>query len=162
MSLRDEIKQTKPFDSPLEELGLNILRTASALSYRGSEALKPYGITTTQYNVLRILRGAGVSGLPCGAIAERMITQDSDITRLLDRLTRMDLVERGRMEEDRRVVANRLTAAGAELLARLDPVVRQLHQDQLGHLDAAAISALIAGLERARGGAQVNASTRHS
>lgn len=157
MSLRDEIKQNKPFGSPLEELTLNILRSASDLSYVVNEALKPYGVTATQYNVLRILRGAGASGLPCGAIAERMITQDSDITRLLDRLTGMELVERGRMEKDRRVVTVRITEAGADLLARLDPVLRQLHRDQFGHLDGATVSALIAGLERAREGAQVNA-----
>lgn len=157
MSLRDEIKQTRPFTSPLEEAALNIMRTASDLTYTASEALKPHGITTTQYNVLRILRGAGPAGLPCGAIAERMITRDSDITRLLDRLAAMHLVERGRMEGDRRVVTVRLTPAGTELLTGLDPVVQQLHQDLLGHLDPATVAALIAGLERARDRAQVSA-----
>lgn len=157
MSLRDEIKQTRPFTSPLEEAALNIMRTASELTYRAGEVLKPYDITTTQYNVLRILRGAGPNGLPCGAIAERMITRDSDITRLLDRLAAMHLVERGRMEGDRRVVTVRLTPAGTELLTGLDPVVQQLHQDLLGHLDPATVAALIAGLERARDRAQVSA-----
>ena len=157
MSLRDEIKQTRPFSSALEEALLSIMRTASEMTYSGNEALRPYGLTTTQYNVLRILRGAGPAGIPCGAIAERMITRDSDITRLLDRLTAMHLVERCRMETDRRVVAVRLTPAGTDLLERLDPVVRQLHQDLLGHLDAATVSALIAGLERARDRAQVSA-----
>ena len=157
MSLRDEIQQTKPFSSTLEEALLSIVRTASEITYSGNEALRPYGLTTTQYNVLRILRGAGSAGIPCGAIAERMITRDSDITRLLDRLTAIQLVERCRMEMDRRVVAVRLMPAGIDLLERLDPVVRQLHQDLLGHLDPATVSALIAGLERARDRAQVNA-----
>jgi DNA-binding MarR family transcriptional regulator len=150
MSLRDEIKQTRPFTSRLEEALLGIVRTASELIYTANEVLKPYGLTTTQYNVLRILRGAGSEGLPCGAIAERMLTRDSDITRLLDRLTTMGLVERGRLERDRRVVTVRLTETGRELLTRLDPVVRQLHQDLLGHLDEATVAALITGLEQAR------------
>lgn len=156
MSLRDEIKQTKPFSSSLEEVALNIMRTASELTYSGGEVLKKYGITTTQYNVLRILRGAGASGLPCGAIAERMITRDSDITRLLDRLTGMHLVERGRMADDRRVVAVRLTPKGNDLLTELDPVVRQMHQELLGHLDDATVSELIAGLEKVRERARIN------
>jgi len=150
MSLRDEIKQTRPFTNPLEEAALNIMRTASELTYRAGEVLKQYGITTTQYNVLRILRGAGANGLPCGAIAERMITRDSDITRLLDRLTAMHLVERGRLADDRRVVTVKIASRGSELLGELDPVVRQLHQELLGHLDEATIAALIAGLERVR------------
>jgi DNA-binding MarR family transcriptional regulator len=156
MSLREEIKQNRPFTSPLEELSLNLMRTASVLNYAGAETLKSHGLTPTQYNVLRILRGAGAGGLPCGAIGERMITQDSDITRLLDRLTTMHLVERGRQQEDRRVVTVTLTARGKQLLAVLDPVVQQLHQDQLGHLDGPTISALIAGLERVRQRAGVN------
>jgi DNA-binding MarR family transcriptional regulator len=150
MSLREEIQQTRPFQSPLEELALNVLRTAGALSYAGAETLKDYGITPTQYNVLRILRGAGAAGLPCGAIAERMITRDSDITRLLDRLIALKLIDRGRSEDDRRVVTTTLTAAGKKLLARLDPVVKEMHQSLLGHLDQRTVSSLIAGLERAR------------
>src|SRR5262245_47335404 len=150
MSLREEIKQTRPFSSRLEEAILNIVRTASELTYTAGEALKPHGLTTTQYNVLRILRGAGTEGLPCGAIAERMLTRDSDITRLLDRMTTCGMVERGRLESDRRVVTVRLTQKGIELLNQLDPVVRQLHQDLLGHLDEATVSALITGLEQAR------------
>jgi DNA-binding MarR family transcriptional regulator len=150
MSLRDEIKQTRPFSSPLEETLLNIVRTAGLLTYAATEVLRPHGLTTTQYNVLRILRGAGAAGLPCGAIAERMITRDSDITRLLDRLGAMHLVVRGRLEQDRRVVTVTLTEKGRQLLEQLDPVVRQMHQDQLGHMDEASLSTLIRGLERAR------------
>src|SRR5262249_28129588 len=139
MSLREEIRQTRPFSSALEEALLNIVRTASELTYIAGETLKQYGITTTQYNVLRILRGAGKDGLPCGAIAERMVTRDSDITRLLDRLTGMHLVERGRMPGDRRVVTVRLTAKGTELLAGLDPVMQRMHHELLGHVDPATV-----------------------
>lgn len=150
MSLKDEIKQSKPFSSPLEEALLNIVRTAEVLRTAGTEMLRPYGITLTQYNVLRILRGAGAAGLPCGAIAERMVTQDSDITRLLDRLSAMELIERGRSDHDRRVVTTVLTTDGKKLLARLDPIVRQLHQDLLGQLDERTLAAMIRGLEQIR------------
>lgn len=150
MSLRDEIKQTRPFASPYEEATLNIVRTAEFLRTVFAEQLKPYGITGTQYNVLRILRGAGTEGLPCGQIAERMVTQDSDITRLLDRLSAMGLIDRGRSERDRRVVTTVLTPEGKKLLARLDPVVKQANQSLLGHLDERTIAAMIRGLESIR------------
>lgn len=150
MSLRDEIKQTKPFTSSAEEAVLNIVRTAEVLRSVAADALKPHGITGTQYNVLRILRGAGAAGLPCGQIAERMVTQDSDITRLLDRLSTMGLIERGRSEEDRRVVTTVLSAEGKKLLTKLDPVVKQLNQDLLGRLDERTIAAMIRGLEQIR------------
>ncbi|HWA15788.1 MAG TPA: MarR family transcriptional regulator [Gemmatimonadales bacterium] len=150
MSLRDEIKQTKPFSSPAEEATLNIVRTAEVIRTMGAERLKPYGITITQYNVLRILRGAGAAGLPCGQIADRMVTQDSDITRLLDRLSSMGLIERGRSETDRRVVTTVLSADGRKLLTKLDPVVKQLNHDLLGQLDERTIAAMIRGLEQIR------------
>lgn len=150
MSLRDEIKQTKPFGSPVEEAVLNIIRTAEVIRYTAADALKPFGLTGTQYNVLRILRGAGATGLACGAIAERMVTQDSDITRLLDRLSTMGLIERGRSESDRRVVNAIITAEGKKVLTRLDPVVRQLNQDLLGHLDERTLAVMIRGLEQIR------------
>jgi DNA-binding MarR family transcriptional regulator len=150
MSLRDEIKQGKPFHSPAEEAVLNIVRTAEVIRTVAAEALKPHGITGTQYNVLRILRGAGAAGLPCGQIADRMVTQDSDITRLLDRLSTMGLIERGRSEQDRRVVTTILSAEGKKLLTRLDPVVRQLNQDLLGQVDERTIAAMIRGLEHIR------------
>jgi DNA-binding MarR family transcriptional regulator len=150
MSLRDEIKQTKPFASPAEEAVLNIMRTAEVIRAMAAETLKPYGITGTQYNVLRILRGSPAGGLPCGQIADRMVTQDSDITRLLDRLSAMGLIERGRSEQDRRVVTTVLTAEGKKLLTRLDPVIRELNQDLLGQVDERTIAAMIRGLEQIR------------
>lgn len=162
MSLQDELKQNRPFVTLYEEAVLNIVRTASQLTYEAMEAFRPYGITTTQYNVLRILRGAGPNGLPCGAIADRLVTRDSDVTRLLDRLTGQHLVERGRSAEDRRVVTVRITEAGSELLVRLEPVLRTLQQQQLGHLDSDTLAALIHGLEQARTRPAVTLSPSHS
>ena len=162
MSLQEEIQQHRPFVTQLEEAVLNIVRTASQLSYETTEAFKPHGVTPTQYNVLRILRGAGEGGLPCGAIAERLVTRDSDVTRLVDRLAGQHLVERGRSTSDRRVVAVRITQAGTDLLVRLEPVIRELQQRQLGHLDSSTLTALIHGLEQARARAAVTLSPSHS
>lgn len=150
MSLKDEIKQSRPFTTTAEEATLNIVRTAEFLRSAFAESLKPHGITGTQYNVLRILRGAGSEGLPCGQIAERMVTQDSDITRLLDRLSGMGLIARGRSEQDRRVVTAVITPEGRKLLTRLDPVVLQLNQSLLGHLDERTLNTMIRGLELIR------------
>jgi DNA-binding MarR family transcriptional regulator len=149
-SLREEIKQTRPFQSLLEEALLNIVRTSGVLSYAAAEALKPHGLTGAQYNVLRILRGAGPAGIPCSAIGERMLTRDSDVTRLLDRLAAMKLIERARGEDDRRVVTTRLSEEGKALLATLDPVVRDVQQRLLGHIEERALRELIGLLERAR------------
>lgn len=162
MSLQDELKQGRPFDTLYQEAMLNIIRTASHLTYEVTEALRPYGVTTTQYNVLRILRGAGADGLPCGAIADRLVTRDSDVTRLIDRLTGQHLVERGRSALDRRVVTVRITQAGTDLLTRLAPVLSEVHHQQLGHLDSNTLTALIRGLEQARDRAAINPSPSHS
>lgn len=109
-------------------------RLASDLTQGITEVLKAAGLSGPQYNVLRILRGAGPEGLSCSEIAARLITRDPDITRLLDRLETRDLVARFRESEDRRVVTTRITAAGQELLASLDEPVDAVHQRQLGHL----------------------------
>src|SRR5690606_2268200 len=112
MSSRDlltEIKQRKPFACREEAVYLSIIRTADKLGRRFSEMMKSVDLSPTQYNVLRILRGAGGDGLACGAISERMVTRDPDITRLLDRLEKRGLVARSRDKEDRRVVTARIT-----------------------------------------------------
>lgn len=103
--------------------------------------LKGADLSSTQYNVLRILRGAP-EGLPCGAIAERMITRDPDITRLLDRLERRGLISRSRERKDRRMVRARIAPEGLALLARLDVPVQQAHRQQLGHLGRKRLEAL--------------------
>lgn len=133
--LLEQIKQSKPFASKEQEVLLNLQRTAQALSSASAELLKPYELTAVQYNVLRILRGAGVVGLKCNEISERLVTKDSDITRLLDRLESRSLIKRERAANDRRAVLVQITDEGSKLLAELDePVVRASRQ-QLGHLE---------------------------
>lgn len=149
-NIQSELKQRKPFSLREEELFLNILRTSDQLMRRMAEVLKPRDLSATQYNVLRILRGAGSDGLACGEISERMVTRDPDITRLLDRLEKRLLVSRSREKADRRVVTARITAAGLELLGALDAIVANLHKSQLGHLDAKSQESLIKLLEHAR------------
>jgi len=148
--LAKEIQQTKPFSSPAEEAILNIQRTAGVLGQLFAETLKPHGLTEVQYNALRILRGAGKAGLSCQEIADRMITRDPDITRLVDRLAARSLVERARSEEDRRVVVTRITAAGMKMLSSIDDAARTVPEQALGHLGDKKIRTLIDLLEEAR------------
>ena len=150
--LRDEIKQTKPFTSPEQEAFLSLGRTWAVLDHAFSESLKPYGITPTQYNVLRILRGAGAAGLCRAEVMERMITTVPDATRLLDRMEGAGLIERERAENDRRFVTTRVTQQGLALLADLDAPVQALHRRHLGALSRADLRTLIATLERVRDG----------
>lgn len=148
--IQTEIKQRKPFTCREEELFLNILRSSDLLQRRISEVLKASELSSTQYNVLRILRGAGGEGLACGEISNRMVTRDPDITRLLDRLEKRGLVARSREKEDRRVVTARIAPAGLDLLKKLDEPVVQMHRAQLGHLEAKQQETLIRLLEIAR------------
>ena len=150
--LSTEIQQEAPFGSPEEEAFLNLLRTASLLEQAVMAVLKPYGLSATQYNALRILRGAGPRGLACQEIARRMLTRDPDITRLLDRLEARQLVQRARSAEDRRVVLTQISEAGLRLLASTDPVVRDLPKQILGHLGEHRLEVFIDLLERAREG----------
>ena len=158
MSLAKEIKKLKPFESLEQEAMLNVIRTADVLSGEiEAEVFRPGGISGTQYNVLRILRGSGASagspngaGLACGEIGARMVTRDPDITRLLDRLEKRGLISRCREEKDRRVVCTRITAAGIKLLDELDPKVQAAHRRQLGHMGREKLKQLIALLEDAR------------
>src|SRR5215471_16931585 len=112
---------------------LEIQKTADILARRVVPVFKAEDISPTQYNVLRILRGSP-DGLPCGEIANRMITRDPDITRLLDRLEKRGLISRWRESKDRRVVLARITPNGLKLLTRLDQPVEEAHRKQLGHL----------------------------
>jgi DNA-binding MarR family transcriptional regulator len=149
-SLRDEIKQTRPFRSLEQEAMLSVERTAAVLLHRLSETFKTHDITATQYNVLRILRGAGPAGLCRNDIIDRLVAQVPDVTRLLDRLVVAGLVERERTDADRRVVTTRITAAGLALLADLDAPVTESHRKQLGHLDSTQLKTLIDLLALAR------------
>jgi DNA-binding MarR family transcriptional regulator len=128
---------------------LDLLRTTDMLSRGLVTILKPDDLSSTQYNVLRILRGAP-EGLPCGEIAKRMITRDPDITRLLDRLEKRGLISRSREARDRRTVMARITGAGQKLLARLDEPVQNAHRKQLGHLGRQRLRLLTGLLREAR------------
>jgi DNA-binding MarR family transcriptional regulator len=142
-SIQAEIKQTKPFDSLEQEVFLTLLWTADRMQWRLSETLKEHGLSPTQYNALRILRGAGKQGLACSEIAERMITRDPDITRLLDRMGKMGLAQRKRGSQDRRVVVAQITNKGLDLLKQLDPVLHQFLQQLLGEMGAKNLKSLL-------------------
>lgn len=148
--LQEEIKQTRPFSSLEHEALLSIERSAAVLGHRLADALKQYGITPTQYNVLRILRGAGDHGLCRNEVRDRLIAQVPDVTRLLDRLEQMALVVRERDQTDRRMVFTRITRDGLRLLARLDEPVLALHREQLGHMSPRNLRLLIDLLAEAR------------
>jgi MarR family transcriptional regulator, organic hydroperoxide resistance regulator len=150
MGIRDEIKQNKQFPSLEAEAVLALLRTADQLQARVAEMLKPHGLSTTQYNALRILRGAGAQGLACSEIGERMINRDPDITRLLDRLERRSLVRRGRDPKDRRVIKAHIRPAGLKLLRSLDRPVERFQRTLLGHLEERRLRALIRLLDAVR------------
>jgi DNA-binding MarR family transcriptional regulator len=134
ITLRDSIKQKKPFASGEHEAYLNVLRTAAALEAEVEQLLKPHGLTCAQFNVLRILRGAEADGLCRNAVRDRMITRMPDMTRLLDRMEAAGLVERTRSVADRRHVATHITLAGRKLLDKVNGPVNELHKRQLGHL----------------------------
>jgi DNA-binding MarR family transcriptional regulator len=149
--LRREIKQGKPFQSLEQEAMLNLERTTAVLSHAIAEALKPHGITPTQYNVLRILRGAGTPGLCRNEVRDRLVSQVPDVTRLLDRLEEVGLIERSRDAADRRLVTTRITAKGQQLLRDLDAPVVEMHRRQLGHMTREQLRTLIELLGVARG-----------
>lgn len=148
--LRTELKQRKPFTSAEHEAMLSIARTAAVLEHHTAEALKPFGITPTQYNALRILRGSEPEGLCRSEVRDRMVSQVPDVTRLLDRLVEMGHVTRERSAEDRRHVRARVTSRGLDLLRSLEDVVRGLHQQQLGHMGDERLRQLIELLGEAR------------
>ena len=135
--------------SPEEAAFVDLLRTTDMLSRGLAGVLKSEELSATQYNVLRILRGAP-EGLPCGEIACRMITRDPDVTRLLDRLEKRELISRCRETKDRRTVMVRIAPEGLKVLARLDEPVQAGHHNQLGHLGRERLRALIDLLQAAR------------
>lgn len=149
-TLRDEIKQTKPFKSLYEEADLNIVRTAFVLIDAFEATIKRFGITSTQYNVLRILRGAGEKGLCRNEVRDRLLNRMPDATRLLDRMERNGLISRAREAEDRRLVTTRLTKKGRELVDQLDPIVARQHKSRLGHMSEKQLTTLNALLTQAR------------
>ena len=141
----------KPFKSLEEEAILSIARTAALIEHGGAEAFKPYGLTTTQYNVLRILRGAGQEGLCRNEVGERLVTKVPDVTRLLDRMEAAGLIVRERGAQDRRFVATRITEKALKLLEKIDRELPAMHARQLGHVSQKRLRELISILEEVRG-----------
>jgi DNA-binding MarR family transcriptional regulator len=151
MSRREKAsKPPKASPSLEQEAYLTLQRAADVLARAAEEAIKPSGLSGTQYNVLRILRGAGPGGLCCREVAERMLTHDPDITRLLDRLEGRGLVARARASKDRRVITVRITSEGLGILAKLDRPIEEFHRRQLGHLGPRRLKRLIDLLNSAR------------
>lgn len=150
--LKEEIKQTKPFSGIEQEALLNIHRTSGYVAHFAQQLLKKHGLTESQYNVLRILRGAGPEGLRCAEIGERMISRDPDITRLLERLQRQRLIERRRDAKDRRVVYTRISMEGLKVLKELDPDFEEGSKLLLKHMNAENVRTLIRLLEEVRQG----------
>jgi DNA-binding MarR family transcriptional regulator len=148
--LRDEIRQGRPFESLEQEGHLGIARTAAVLDHALAEALKAHDITPTQYNVLRILRGAGEGGLCRGEVQRRMVAPVPDVTRILDRMEASGLIERNRDAADRRFVTARISGKGLQLVGKLDDPMQELHREQLGHLTADELRTLIRLLDLVR------------
>lgn len=148
--IQSEIKQTKPFSGLEEETVIALARTSDLLGRRIDALLKQHGLTGTQYNVLRILRGAGNAGLPCNEIGERMVTRDPDITRLLDRMERAGLCNRSRNDKDRRVIVARINAKGLSTLKHLDEPIQELNQEMLGHMGQNRLRSLLRLLQTIR------------
>jgi DNA-binding MarR family transcriptional regulator len=148
--LRQQLRQQKPFERLEAEVFLNVVRTAAVFLDTLADVLRPHDLSQPQYNVLRILRGAGPDGLPSGAIGERMVRRDPDVTRLVDRLEARGLVARNRPAGDRRVVRVGLTSEGRRLVDALDEPVADMHRRQLGHLTPDDLRTLSDLLEAAR------------
>ncbi len=149
MALQRELKKKRPFELPQQEAILNILRTGDQYQVQFARLFRPYGLTPSQYNVLRILRGEG-KPLPILEIASRTITVVPGITGLVDRLEEAGFVKRERCREDRRVIWVTLTEKAREALAALDEPLEELHKRLIGHLSHAELKELIRLLEKAR------------
>lgn len=149
-SLGHEIHQAQPFESPEQEAFLNVVRTAAALTDAMEQILRVEGLSLVQYNVLRILRGAGSGGLCRNELRDRMLTRMPDMTRLLDRMEEAGLVSRARDGEDRRLVSTRITKRGLGLLETLAPKVAAEHRRRLGHIDPKRLEVLTELLVEAR------------
>ena len=144
--LQAEIKQSKPFPRRSSEALLSVLRTAALIEHRVNEVLRPHGITELQYNVLRILRGAGPTGLCGREISERLVSQVPDVSRLLDRMESMQLLRRERDDADRRHVTARITPRGLRMLDETTPELDAFERERFGHFDAEQLQQIIDGL----------------
>jgi len=161
-TLQHEIGKKRPFDLAEQEAHLNVLRTAACLARNFERLFRAHGLSEATYNALRIIRGhcagakpdekSGEGGVPSQTIGKQLIAEVPDVTRLIDRLVASEppLVERSRVEHDRRVVMVRITKAGLDVLARLDKSVRELHVRQLGHMSRRELEQLSELLVKAR------------
>ncbi len=149
MSLQKEIKKRNPFDSIAQEAILNILRTNDEFQNQFGKLFREYELTSSQYNVLRILRGEG-KPMPCQEIVDRMLQVVPAMTGLIDRLEAQDLVQRNRCTEDRRIIYVELTDKGRALLKRMDEPVMKKHDALIGHLTKNELKELVRLLEKAR------------
>lgn len=147
--LQREIKKKKPFDLLEQEVHLNLARTNDQLQNRFGKLFREFGLTSSQYNVLRILRGEG-KPMPCQEIGERMVQVVPAMTGLLDRLETQELIRRERCKNDRRVIYVELTTKAAELLRNMDEPVQELHRSLLGHMSETELKQLSRLLEKAR------------
>ena len=160
--LQGELKQTRPFQSIYQEAALSVMRTADVLRRQLTRQLEPHEITPQQYNVLRILRGAGEAGLPTLSIGERLIEETPGMTRLLDRLEFKGLVRRVRCEKDRRQVLCYITGGGLTLLTALDPILTAGQSEMAGALTAAEAESLVVLLEKMRERGNPGTSTKQT
>ena len=160
--LQRELKQNRPFAEPAQEAAVSLMRTADLMRRSVAAVVEPHGLTPQQYNVLRILRGAGQNGLPTLEIAERMIEQTPGITRLIDRLELKQLVSRERSLTDRRQVFCRITRQGLAMLARLDEPIVEAEKEALGVLSERQLTQLLSLLDRARNGLHAALETRRT
>ena len=149
-TIQEELKQRKPFRTLEEEASVSLARTAALIEYAAAEVLRRHGLTPTQYNVLRILRGAEPDGLGRNEVRCRLVFKVSDATRLLDRLEEMGLVGRTRGGDDRRVVVARITRKGLDLLSPLDGEIERFHREKLGHMGERKLRTLLSLLAEAR------------
>lgn len=147
---KGEGKLPRPPRGLEEEAFVAVLRAADRMERRLTEMLKPHGLSPTQYNMLRILRGAGPEGLPCREVGERMISRDPDITRLVERMKKRGLVSRSRSTRDRRVITARITPQGMQLVGKLDQPIEEFQRQLLGHMGNTRLQQLIELLEAAR------------
>lgn len=147
--LARELGKRDPFDLSEQELFLNIARTASDVAAPVERLFETLGLSSSTYNILRILRGTG-DALPCSKLGQQLVARVPDTTRLIDRLEKLGLAKRERSPEDRRVVLVRITRAGLDVLAKLDEPLRDLHRKQFAHLSQAQIDKLNALLVKAR------------
>lgn len=150
-ALQHEVNKKRPFDLAEQEAHLNLVRTAAEIEGPLLQVLKPHGLTSSTYNVLRILRGAGPAGRHASDIGCDMVVRVPDVTRLVDRLEQRGLVARERSTVDRRVVVVRISEEGLKLLKKLDEPILEAHKRTLGHLSPAELASLNALLVKARG-----------